>query len=30
MLSGLHHRDRNGEGKRIRDFDLVHVNHPLC
>ena len=30
MLSGLHHRDRNGEGRRNRTFDLVHVKHPLC
>ena len=29
MLAGLHHRDRNGEGKRIRAFDLMHVKHPL-
>ena len=25
----LHHRDRNGEGRRIRAFDLMHVKHPL-
>ena len=30
MLSGLHYRDRNGEGRRNRAFDLVHVKHPLC
>ena len=30
MLSGLHHRDRNGEDRRNRAFDLVHVKHPLC
>ena len=30
MLTGLHHRDRNGEGRRIRAFDLMHVTHPLC
>ena len=29
MLTELHHRDRNGEGRRIRAFDLVHVTHPL-
>ena len=29
MLTGLHHRDRNGEGRRIRAFDLMHVTHPL-
>ena len=30
MLVGLHHRDRNGEGRRVRAFDLMHVMHPLC
>ena len=30
MLTGLHHRDRNGEGRRVRAFDLMHVAHPLC
>ena len=31
MLAGLHHRDeRDGEGKRICTFDLMHVTHPLC
>ena len=29
MLTGLHHRDRNGEGRRIRASDLMHVTHPL-
>ena len=29
MLAGLHHRDKNGEGKRICTFDLMHVTHPL-
>ena len=30
MLAGLHHRDkRDGEGKRICTFDLMHVTHPL-
>ena len=29
MLAGLHHRDRNGEGRRVRAFDLMHVKHPL-
>ena len=29
MLAGLHHRDRNGEGRRIRASDLMHVTHPL-
>ena len=29
MLAGLHHRDRNGEGRRIRTSDLMHVTHPL-
>jgi hypothetical protein len=29
MLTGLHHRDRNGEDRRIRAFDLMHVKHPL-
>ena len=29
MLTGLHHRDRNGEDKRICTFDLMHVTHPL-
>ena len=29
MLVGLHHRDRNGEGRRIRASDLMHVTHPL-
>ena len=29
MLAGLHHRDRNGVGKRICAFDLMHVTHPL-
>src|ERR1017187_760044 len=30
MLAGLHHRDKkDGEGKRICTFDLMHVTHPL-
>ena len=29
MLAGLHHRDRNGEGRRICTSDLMHVTHPL-
>jgi hypothetical protein len=29
MLAGLHHRDRNGEGRRLRTSDLMHVTHPL-
>ena len=29
MLAGLHHRDKNGEGKRICTVDLMHVTHPL-
>ncbi len=29
MLTGLHHRDGNGEGRRIRAFDLRHVKHLL-
>ena len=29
MLAGLHHRDRNGEDKRICASDLMHVTHPL-
>ena len=28
-MAGLHHKDRNGEGRRIRAFDLMHVKHPL-
>ena len=29
MLAGLHHRDKkDGEGKRICTFDLMHVTHP--
>ena len=27
--TGLHHRDRNGEGRKICTFDLMHVTHPL-
>ena len=27
--TGLHHRDRNGEGRRICAPDLMHVTHPL-
>ena len=29
MLTGLHHRYRNGEGRRICTSDLMHVTHPL-
>ena len=29
MLAELHHRDKNGEDKRICTFDLMHVTHPL-
>ena len=29
MLAGLHHRDRNGEGRRICASDLMHVTYPL-
>ena len=29
MLAGLHHRDRNGEDRRICASDLMHVTHPL-
>ena len=29
MLTGLHHRDKNGEGRRICASDLMHVTHPL-
>ena len=29
MLAGLHHRDENGEGRRICTSDLMHVTHPL-
>ena len=29
MLAGLHHRDRNGEDRRICTSDLMHVTHPL-
>ena len=25
----LHHRDRNGEGRRLCTSDLMHVTHPL-
>jgi hypothetical protein len=27
--TGLHHRDRNGESRKICTFDLMHVTHPL-
>ena len=29
MLTGLHHRDRNGEGRKICTSGLMHVTHPL-
>ena len=29
MLAGLHHRDRNGEDRRMCASDLMHVMHPL-
>ena len=29
MLAELHHRERNGEGRRICASDLMHVTHPL-
>ena len=29
MLAELHHRDRNGESRKICTFDLMHVTHPL-